>query len=661
MKPRLNLAPLVILLATAGQGFALQLPVPAPEEQAVGTASIDGVVVDAGTNRPIAGVDVELSRVEGTEDAPMEPRAEAYFRDILNGGGAGGASPSSLIASEVRYFTTGADGRFSFSDLPAGRYRLVASQGYARGDHYPAEYGQRDPRGRGLHFPVADGENLRDLRLEMTVPGTIVGVVQDADGSPMSYVAVLGLKIQYREGKRILNMEQSVYTNERGEYRLYWLAPGQYYVAAVVEDPWRRSVRSDPIPPGRRGPTERATSPWVISRILPSGDVVEETYAVVYNGGVLDPSSARVLEIEPGSILNADVPMGGGRMPVSHIRGTVLDGSTGERASGASIRAVPRQWSPNLLVLNGTTGTDGSFDLTGAVPGPYDVFATAGANNNIADLLAQVTAAGVSVNLTALLNSGGGSRVGYVPVEVTGADINGLTVTTVGGIGVQGRVSIEGQYTEDTIGALAGTNVTVIRDPDLIGMPSGMAPVPQPQATPGEPPPPRIQNGRVDNTTGLFPLYVFPGLYRISVAGIPPDTYLKSIRLGGTDVLAGGLRITGVPDNTLDVVLSTEGGVISGRVVDAEGVVVPNAVVALAPDPVKLRQRFDLQQSAKTGPNGTFRFRNIPPGTYKLFSWTFVESGAWMDPDFRNQYETRGTLVYVQPGIQDESELTILD
>jgi hypothetical protein len=647
----------IAFLFLVGQLAFSQFPQTSPAGQGAAAASIEGIVVAAGTNRPIAGVDVELSRVEGTENSPVEPRAEEYFRSFLNGGGAGGSEPAAVIASEVRYVTTGRDGRFSFTDLPEGKYRLVGSQGYARGDYYPAEYGQHDPRGRGLSFPVASGQAVRDLRLEMTLPGTIVGVVQDYDGEPMSYVGVLGLKVQYRDGRRILNLEQSVYTNERGEYRLYWLGPGQYHVAAVVQDPWRRTVRSDPIPPGRRGPTERASSPYVMSRILPTGEVIEESYAVVYNGGVVDPSAARVLEIQPGSLVNADIPMGGGRVRVSHIRGVVLDGTTARPAAGASVRAVPRQWSPNILLLDGTTGPDGSFDLAGAVPGSYDVFATAGTDSsNLSDLIATF---GANVNISVLLNASGGNLVGYLPVETTGADLNGLTLTAVPGIGLEGRVSVEGEVTADIAAGVPGMRVGVTRDPDFIGTPLGMAPMPQPQAAPGAPPPPRIVNGQVD-ASGLFPLYVFPGQYRASVSGIPSDTYVKAIRLGATDVLANGLRITRPPDNALEVVLATDGGAISGRVVDDEGGFVPNAIVALAPDPVNLRQRPDLQQSVSADANGSFRIRNIPPGTYKLFAWRFVESGAWIDPAFRSRYETQGTLIYVEPDSQQQSELTVL-
>ncbi len=40
----------------------------------------------------------------------------------------------------------------------------------------------------------------------------------------------------YHEGNRLLNFIQAVQTNDLGEYRLFWLPPGRYYVAARPED-----------------------------------------------------------------------------------------------------------------------------------------------------------------------------------------------------------------------------------------------------------------------------------------------------------------------------------------------------------------------------------------------------------------------------------------
>src|SRR6185295_20365352 len=163
---------------------------------------------------------------------------------------------------------------------------------------------------------------------------------------------------------------------EQGEYRLFWLLPGSYYVAAKVEDLEKRTIPSDQIPPGRRGSYLRAEVPLVMRHMLPSGEVVEDAFAVVYNGGVLDPAQAQPIDVRPGATSTGiDIPMAAGRLRSHHIRGLVLDAG-GQPAKGASVTAIPRQFAADVLMLRGSTDNKGVFDLEGAVPGGYSLFAS---------------------------------------------------------------------------------------------------------------------------------------------------------------------------------------------------------------------------------------------------------------------------------------------
>src|SRR6187200_1346195 len=116
--------PLGLLLVFLGQAPQSTQP-SQPARPAVATASIEGVVVRSGTDEAIAGVDVELTRVEGTAAAPMTPQATQYVSTMLQGGGPGGPLPPPVIAAEVKYAKTGSDGKFAFKDLKEGKYRLV--------------------------------------------------------------------------------------------------------------------------------------------------------------------------------------------------------------------------------------------------------------------------------------------------------------------------------------------------------------------------------------------------------------------------------------------------------------------------------------------------------------------------------------------------------
>ncbi|HET9942179.1 MAG TPA: M56 family metallopeptidase, partial [Terriglobia bacterium] len=91
-----------------------------------GAASIEGIVVKFGTTEPIPGATVSLQQLPGP--------------------GATAMAPPTLIQS-------GADGKFSFPNLPAGSFRLVALrvEGYVT-----AEHGQQTFNGRGRPVPLAD-------------------------------------------------------------------------------------------------------------------------------------------------------------------------------------------------------------------------------------------------------------------------------------------------------------------------------------------------------------------------------------------------------------------------------------------------------------------------------------------------------------------------
>jgi hypothetical protein len=66
--------------------------------------------------------------------------------------------------------------------------------------------------------------------------GIISGRVLDEDGEPLPWAQVSALREVYFRGKRKLSLEALVPTNDLGEYRLFGLKPGRYFVGAW-EDP----------------------------------------------------------------------------------------------------------------------------------------------------------------------------------------------------------------------------------------------------------------------------------------------------------------------------------------------------------------------------------------------------------------------------------------
>jgi hypothetical protein len=609
-------------------------------QDVVATASLEGVVVQQGTNTPIAGVDVELSRVEGTAAAPMSPGAQDAFIAVLSGnapGLGGGAAPNPVLAPEVKYAKSGSDGKFAFAGLKEGKYRLVAIR--VGGAYYPAEFGQRDLRGRGLHFPIAAGQAKTGVKLEMQPTGAVSGRVLDEDGRPMGHVVVLGLTPEYRQGELRLYIERQVLTDANGDYRLYWLSPVVHYVAAVLEDPSRRTINLLPMgPPGRGGPRNKATSPTVTRRISPDGSVLEEAYGVVYYPSVADPRSARPIDVRPGeTIQGMDISMGAGKVRSHHIRGGVINGATGQPAANARVIAIPRAWSPNSHVLVATADANGTFDLPGAVPNSYLLTAVASTPSQFDPNLPPA--------LVAQLTAGVPPQVGYLPLDMGSTSLNNVRVITTAVVNVAGRVTIEGRPPDDP--SLARITIGLTRDPDLLGMGDALVPLPPPP--PGTPAAARIANGQV-TANGTFNLNMAPGDFRLNVNGIPPNHYVKSIRMGNADLLDNGLHITGPAQNSIEVVVASDGGTINGVVLDDRSVPFTNATVALVPETPDLRRRLDLYRNITSDAEGNFQLTTIPPGNYKLFAWEYAPTGSWQHSDFIRTYENSGQIVRIAPG-----------
>jgi len=250
--------------------FFLFAQPPTHQPQGTGTASLEGIVVRLGTNEPISGVDLELTEMT---QAPRATDARTAATPA--------AARLSPAPSAVPFTTkSGSDGRFVFRNLPSGAYKLVAAR--IGGAYVPFEFGQRGVLGRGIVFPIGTGEQKRDVRMEMAPVGTITGRIVDENNRPVGHAAVVALSPIYREGQQILNIMATVPSDERGEYRLFSLVPGKYYVAVRPEDPSRRTAPLYIVVPGSQGLAEQATPPVITKRILPTGQTLEETYQFVY-------------------------------------------------------------------------------------------------------------------------------------------------------------------------------------------------------------------------------------------------------------------------------------------------------------------------------------------------------------------------------------------
>lgn len=282
---------LMTLVAMLAQAIATSQE-PAP-------AALRGVVVKWGSTEPVAQAALELRRVEQ---------------------GPGGT----LIATASLQ-----NGAFQFSSVPPGRYRLIAVHaGYVQG-----EYGQRRPGGDGVPIALSAGQQMTGVRISMAPGATISGRITERNGQPAVRAMVQAMKVSYPEGRLAFRIVQSGLTNDLGEYRLFWMPPGPYYIGVR---PNKEAATGGTIVANEKGGPYGWSSSPIASRTtarIPRavGLSENETYLSVYYPGTPEPQSATLIDLHAGEeIRDVNVNLVAG--PALRIRGTVTDPDTRQSA-----------------------------------------------------------------------------------------------------------------------------------------------------------------------------------------------------------------------------------------------------------------------------------------------------------------------------------------
>lgn len=134
-----------------------------------------------------------------------------------------------LVGVETQAEITDKAGHFKFLGLVPGDYRLLAE----KRDFILLGHAQLPiPREPQLQLRLARGESPKDIVIHMAQPSAITGVVQDSNGEPVPSRGVTLSRYAYNnDGIRYLANVLNGQTNDRGEFRLFGLPPGGYYVS----------------------------------------------------------------------------------------------------------------------------------------------------------------------------------------------------------------------------------------------------------------------------------------------------------------------------------------------------------------------------------------------------------------------------------------------
>jgi uncharacterized protein (DUF2141 family) len=244
-----------------------------------------------------------------------------------------GPLPADRSASKIAPAVTDSSGRFSFDNLPPGRYLVFAShQGYV--NQGP---GTRGPRLTALN--LVSGQHLDDLVVYLTPGGIISGQISGAGGKPVSGVTLQALKRSHRFGKPEFDEMAIAVSSKSGEYRLTALPPGDYYLRAV--------------PPPQPKADAKGT----------------EIHVPTYYPGTADQSRSALLVLRAGEQLSG-IDMALSRVRTAVVSGRVIDAVTKSPIRESELTLV-EEGNVTPVPFSATTDAKGNFEVKGVPRGSY--------------------------------------------------------------------------------------------------------------------------------------------------------------------------------------------------------------------------------------------------------------------------------------------------
>jgi len=488
---------------------------------------------------------------------------------------------------DSRTTVTDADGRFEFSDLPSGSFSVMANKtGFVM-----LNYGQTRPNDRTKQLDVPDKQIVHRVDFRLPRGGVITGRVLDEYGEPVAGAQVQPMQNRFMNGqRRPMPAGNSASTPDTGEFRLWGLTPGDYYLSATLRGGY----------------------------VTLSGDNSDDRsgYSDSYYPAASSITEAQAITVAAGQVASGvDIILTPTR--TAKVSGTAID-STGQPLRNGFVNAMRR--TAAMGIMGGTGGQikgDGTFTLSGLTPGEYILRASLPPRpgNDRPDALAAL-------------------------VTVNGTDVTGVVLSPMQPAVVTGRLIL------DPPGAtLDPTSIQVMASPKgpdslmAFGLPN-TGPVTvsadftfELKASPGL----AVVRAMVGAGFGPGPTQ-------------SPWT-IKSVQYQTTDITESGIELVSGRNINVDITLTNRQQIVTGTITTTRGEPSRDVtILVFSEDKEHWTEGFGRRVSlARSDRDGKYTVRTLPPGDYFAVALEKVDNQRFPgDPDYLellSRDATRFTLV----------------
>jgi len=562
----------------------------------------------------------ELSGVVTTTDEPGRPVSQVVVK--LTAVGTTGVSAAwwERTIAEFPATLTDDQGRFRFAELPVGRYRVSA----AKPAFLTTEFGALRPNEPGTAVAVGDGAPISDIAIRLARGAVISGVLRAPDGMPAVNASVLATVAGARGSLT------GATTDDRGVYRIFGLAAGEYLVSSWLIGSFSPGEQSTSVTTadvdaalaalerrfGTGGRGVGAGAPTPAFPAAPQGrGAAPPPFRALQTGPTFYPGT-------PDQAAAIAIKVNGGETRDNVDFQFVLAGTFDVTGVVRLVDGAPAHGAVVSIALGRTTTTsaDGSFRIAGVSPGRQALSARV-------TPLSVALASGQSLNSAAMeaASSQGATLWALEDVFVPAGGLSNLSVTLRPGMTLAGRIAF------DATSQTPPTDFTSVQVRVVATAPAGR---------------PTIARDGAFEVRGIV-----PGPVQISgtvADAAPPGWWLRSAMLNGRDMLDTPIEFGAGTGDVSGVVLtfSDRHTEIAGRLETPAGLPATSYVVAVLPAD---RQLWHPQSRrlAFTRPatDGQFSFRDLPPGAYALVALTDLDPATWREAAFLEQLAGAGVRV----------------